>query len=231
MARTIKFKSNEQKELYEKFLCFLTACIPSYRMPAKDYYSKINRSIKSYLLKKDIVIEHILELTNVESVEGFLNEIESYFVYTRKDDVKTEGLKYYLSFLKSLKDEREENDKVNIIEFEPITEEYKEGSLLDCHGSKYERDLKARKKCLEYYGYQCRICGFDFELVYGNRGKEFIEVHHKTALAEYKGEEHRVDPITDLIPICSNCHSMLHRTRPAMSVEELFAIVKDRICK
>lgn len=65
----------------------------------------------------------------------------------------------------------------------------------------------------EHYGYKCAICGFDFESQYGEVGKEFIEVHHIVPISSTAGE-HDVDPINDLIPVCSNCHSILHRRRP-----------------
>ena len=228
MARTIEFKNEKQKELYNKFLCFLEGCIPSYRMPANKYYSKINVSIRKYLLNKGIDIKHILEISDITEVENILNEIISKFVYSKEPDLKTKGLKHYLSFLKTLKKINEKDEKLDDIEFEVITEEYKEGSLLDCHGSKYERSRKARKECLEYYGYTCRVCGFDFEKQYGKIGREFIEVHHRTEVSSYGGTNHKVHPIEDLIPVCSNCHSMLHRTRPAMSIADLSSLVKNR---
>ena len=45
---------------------------------------------------------------------------------------------------------------------------------------------------------------------YGDIGKEFIEVHHLNPISETEGE-HEVDPATEMIPLCSNCHSMIHR--------------------
>lgn len=77
----------------------------------------------------------------------------------------------------------------------------------------HERDHGARLKCIEHYGCKCAICGFDFEAQYGDVGKDFIEVHHIVPISSTKGE-HDVDPINDLIPVCSNCHSIIHRRRP-----------------
>ncbi len=45
-------------------------------------------------------------------------------------------------------------------------------------------------------------------------------MHHLKQLSEV-GEEYEVDPIKDLRPVCPNCHSMLHRKRLALSIEEL----------
>ena len=97
---------------------------------------------------------------------------------------------------------------------------YIEGASKTVSVNAYERNPKARKKCLEHHGFQCTVCLFDFETVYGSRGKEFIHVHHITPLAEKK-EEYILDPIKDLVPVCPNCHAMIHRTQPVLTVDEL----------
>jgi len=89
----------------------------------------------------------------------------------------------------------------------------------------YERDPKARKLCLEEYGYSCSVCGFNFEEKYGDIGKWYIHVHHLTDLS-LLGEEHEVDPIEDLRPLCPNCHAMIHKQRPAFSIKELQEIIQ-----
>jgi len=88
----------------------------------------------------------------------------------------------------------------------------------------YERDPKARKVCLEHYGYNCNICKFDFENKFGEIGKNFIHVHHIKPLSEIN-QEYKVNPIKDLIPVCPNCHAMLHKKVPAYSLEELKDII------
>ncbi|MRJ47087.1 HNH endonuclease [Fundicoccus ignavus] len=85
----------------------------------------------------------------------------------------------------------------------------KEGSVMSVTINSYERNSKARKKCIEHYGISCQVCGMNFEEVYGQLGEGYIHVHHIVPL--YKiGEEYEVDPINDLIPVCPNCHAMLH---------------------
>jgi len=44
----------------------------------------------------------------------------------------------------------------------------------------------------------------------GEIGNEFIHVHHLTPIHKI-GKEYKVDYKNDLIPVCPNCHSMLHR--------------------
>lgn len=76
--------------------------------------------------------------------------------------------------------------------------------------NRYERNSKARQICINYYGYNCKVCDLNFEKKYGDIGKEFIHVHHIVPL-EKIGKEYKIDPIKDLRPVCPNCHAMIHR--------------------
>ncbi|QCK82213.1 hypothetical protein E5Z46_08060 [Geobacillus kaustophilus NBRC 102445] len=91
--------------------------------------------------------------------------------------------------------------------------------------NRYERNARARRLCLQKHGYRCSVCQFDFEQVYGEIGKGFIEVHHLIPLSEI-GEQYTVNPFDDLRPVCPNCHAMLHRGN--LSIEELREIVETR---
>lgn len=94
--------------------------------------------------------------------------------------------------------------------------------------NKYERDPKNRKKAIEIHGLNCFGCGFNFEEVYGERGKDFIEVHHVKPLSTVK-EEIVVNPETDLVPVCSNCHRMIHRRKDEiLTVEELKKLISGK---
>lgn len=101
-----------------------------------------------------------------------------------------------------------------------------EGAKKQITVNSYERNIKARKKCLKHYGYKCTICNFDFEKKYGIIGKEFIHVHHLKEIHEI-GKTYEVDPINDLRPICPNCHSMIHQKKPCYTIEELKAIIEE----
>lgn len=96
-----------------------------------------------------------------------------------------------------------------------------EGASVSVLANRYERDPRNRENCIQYYGYGCQICGFDFESAYGELGHQFIEVHHTNPLATQGGVEAAVDPIRDLIPLCSNCHSMIHRGGKILSPQEI----------
>jgi len=94
----------------------------------------------------------------------------------------------------------------------PNQEEYVEGAMRIIVSKRYERNKEARDACIAHYGPRCHVpgCGFDFEEEFGELGKGFIHVHHVKPISE-RGAEYVVDPINDLIPVCPNCHSMIHR--------------------
>lgn len=102
-----------------------------------------------------------------------------------------------------------------------------EGNRFTATVNKYERDPALRAQCIDHYGPDCQICGFSYFKVYGEIGKGFCHVHHLRPLSEV-GKDHTVDPINDLIPVCANCHSMLHRTKPALLPETLIHIIKSK---
>jgi 5-methylcytosine-specific restriction protein A len=108
------------------------------------------------------------------------------------------------------------------------TEGLLEGTTKTISVNAYERNPEARKKCIEHYGYSCRACGFNFEKMYGELGKSFTHVHHIKPLSEIK-EAYIVDPIKDLIPLCANCHAMVHRVNPPLSIDLLKTELHDRI--
>ena len=94
-----------------------------------------------------------------------------------------------------------------------------EGNCTQILTNRYERNRFNRMLCLEKYGYICQACGFDFEKTYGAVGHHFIHVHHLIPVSQM-GEHYIVDPLTDLIPLCPNCHAMMHRYNPMLSLDE-----------
>jgi len=69
-------------------------------------------------------------------------------------------------------------------------------------------------------------CGFNFEVAYGPLGEDFIHVHHIVPIGTV-GAEYSVDPVKDLIPVCPNCHAMIHRVNPPLVIEQLKEILSE----
>ncbi len=87
--------------------------------------------------------------------------------------------------------------------------------------TRYERVPANRQAAIRIHGLSCQVCGFNFRDHYGDLGANYIEVHHIKPLSSLQ-EETAVDPATDLVCLCANCHRMMHRSRDhVMTVEEL----------
>lgn len=104
-----------------------------------------------------------------------------------------------------------------------------EGAVMQVTINKYERNRSARERCIAAHGCRCVACGIDFGQVYGEVGKGFIHVHHIVPLASI-GKSYRLNPEKDLVPVCPNCHAMLHRAvnGKLLSVDQLRATLKKQ---
>ncbi len=91
--------------------------------------------------------------------------------------------------------------------------------------SEHERNPVARRLCIEHYGLNCVICGFNFADKYGEMGAGIIHVHHLRPISEATGD-YEIDPIRDLRPVCPNCHVMLHRRTPPYCPDELRLLLR-----
>jgi 5-methylcytosine-specific restriction protein A len=117
------------------------------------------------------------------------------------------------------------NNIVSAIPGQVIPGSLWEGATNKVLVNKYERNPWARRECITHYGITCQVCEMDFESRYGDMGKDFIHVHHLIPLSSIK-EEYEVDPVNDLIPVCPNCHSMLHKKNPAYTIAELKKLLR-----
>lgn len=103
-------------------------------------------------------------------------------------------------------------------------EEFAEGRILTRSHKLRERNGKLpamlKKRVLDSVGrLKCEVCGFDFEKKYGEIGAGFAECHHNKPVSVLKpGEKTK---LSDLSIVCANCHRMLHKARPWLSIQEL----------
>lgn len=98
-----------------------------------------------------------------------------------------------------------------------------EGTPAEITSRRYERRPVNREICLSVRGRRCYCCDMDFGEVYGLLADGYIEVHHTTP-ASQMGPGYKINPVTELVPVCSNCHSVVHLTNPARSVDEVRAV-------
>jgi len=99
----------------------------------------------------------------------------------------------------------------------------------------YERSKKLREAAIRRYSINghlaCSVCSFDFSTVYGERGRGYIEIHHQKPIFQYEEQDTAKfleQALQNVVPVCSNCHRMIHREKNApMPVEELRQLVEQ----
>ena len=101
-----------------------------------------------------------------------------------------------------------------------------EGRVRRGEFNRYERSAKNRRICIALFGFDCAVCGTNMEKTYGELGSDFIHVHHITPVSMMGGSR-EVNPATELIPLCPNCHYILHRITPPLEPDRLRAILKE----
>ncbi len=104
---------------------------------------------------------------------------------------------------------------------------FPEGATSQVLVNKYERDPRNRAAAISMHGYSCLACGFDFEEHYGDLGRDFIIVHHVVPVSQL-GADYVINIAEDLITLCANCHAMIHREDPPLTLEQLRAKLKDK---
>lgn len=100
----------------------------------------------------------------------------------------------------------------------------------------YTRSVALREQAIKYYSQdgqiRCHACGFDFGRFYGAHGEGFIEIHHKQPIVAYTQadvEKTIKDALNNIVPLCSNCHRMIHRNRERMlTVDELIRLIEEQ---
>ena len=185
---------------------------------------------KVYLSKQDLSENEINRIENYikerKTSYGFSNKEVPYRFYVLKNFQKIEppmqlipNPRSYIYY--SLKDLMVDTDFKQTEELETVVYAGKEGNQKQYYVTKYERNPENRKEAIRIHGCKCQVCGFDFEKTYGDLGKGYIEVHHTKQLYSLD-EEMVVNPETDLVCVCANCHRMLHRKKnEIVTVEKL----------
>lgn len=170
--------------------------------------------IKRYVVSE---ISCIYEVTDMALCKEIRSKMQTDPVYKAANIASgnnrlSQALKQYIGFLESPYYPRPKDtfkSGKSSAKSEPKEAELTEGAKKHVEQERSQRNPKLRQQCLAKYGFVCQVCGFNFEKAYGEIGKDFIEVHHLNPISNYS-DEHSVDPTKDLVPLCSNCHSMIH---------------------
>lgn len=226
--------TEEQKEVHKEFRKYL-------RTTESEKGVRLNELINATENALPILIrEHIRpdfgciydDLYSVEELLSISSSIKSNdkILAGRNGHISSKAIEAYIRFYASKLGI--DLSEVQLPEIEAPTEQddeenekqRMEGRMTEAKVLRRQRNRYARQKCLEDSGYTCYVCGFNFEKVYGDIGKNFLEVHHTKPLATYD-DEHPI-PQLELCALCSNCHSMVHRKKEVMDVDELKRMFK-----
>ncbi len=200
-----------------RYMYFLTTPIEVYQ-PLHEFEGYLNSSYRGFTRIADARLSEIEE--DYGSIEELIREILQY---------EGEGLPAGLQLGPSQSEKiAKESLQVDDIAHGTVDEETvpdSEGRMrIGLHAS-YERSPKNRERAIEIHGTVCEVCEFDFDEVYGHEYADgYIQIHHLKPLSKHEG---KVDPETDLVPLCANCHAMAHRKRDTLtSIEELKARIE-----
>jgi 5-methylcytosine-specific restriction protein A len=111
-------------------------------------------------------------------------------------------------------------ENISVSEAEIVGDFKEEGQKTTIACTKYERSRFNRRLCLNHYGYRCVACGLLLAEKYGDAGRDLIHVHHLTPVS-LMNEPAILNPIKDLVPLCPNCHNVVHRRTPPYDLDEL----------
>lgn len=203
-------------------------------------------------------LESIYDLQDSNEIEAFRMKIKTHPVLKGLDMSEepryTEVLKWYRLFVKAFYSDNlpapvpgeyeavEDTEQATAVSEGQIypkqqttifTEGEDDGTITAEHR---KRNMELRRACIEIFRQKhgghvvCECGGFDFAVAYDIKD-EYIEVHHRFPFAHTEGE-HPVNAETDLVPLCANCHRMIHHGQGGkghcMSLDELKRIYRGK---
>lgn len=199
-----------------RYMYFLTEPIEVYQ-PLHEFEGYLNSTYRGFTRISDARLQEIEE--DYGSIEDLVKEILQY---------EGEGLPGRLQPGPS----RSERVAEESLQVDDVTHgDIDKKVIPDSEGRKrlvqhisYERSQKNRRLAIEKHGTTCAVCKFNFDETYGKDYADgYIQIHHIKPVSEYEGE---VDPETDLVPLCANCHAMAHRRRSTVtSIEDLKELI------
>ena len=197
------------------FVDYLKVAIPKGASDKTCYHytNALSGRIMKYAKTHIPDFKNIFELDFREAIKLLetLSKNEELIEKNKRDhNVFLKAFGYYTDFVNCY----QETKKTSEVAYQITAQE---GESYECHHTEYKRNKAVRESAAKRDNYTCRICGFDFVRTYGEVGNHFIEVHHKDPVKDGTRET----KLDDLISVCPNCHSMLHKKNPPLLPEVL----------
>jgi predicted HNH restriction endonuclease len=164
----------------------------------------------------------------------------SYNAFTKKYKITEKGMKFLIDkeevFSSIISQGFTEVDMVAESESDYGNLIIEEGSLTEVSKTQRQRSqllrkLKIKELKLQNERLSCCACGFVFEDKYDGIGKDFIIIHHLKpvhTIDETETSQLVGDALRLVVPVCSNCHSIIHKKEPMMTIAELKLIIDSQ---
>jgi len=200
-----------------RYMYFLTEPIEVYQ-PLYEFEAYLHSRYQGFTRIADARLEEIEE--DYGSIEMFVKEILQY-----EGDGLPSSLQPGTDPSEKIAEESLEVDDVTHGDIEEKVVPDSEGRKRLVQHVSYERSQKNRREAIRLHGTTCTVCGSDFDHTYGEDYADgYIQIHHIKPLSKYEGD---VNPATDLMPLCANCHAMAHRRRATVTpIEDLKALIE-----
>lgn len=188
----------------------------------KNGYWTLNDSGTLFLKNNSSLINDISEILNNPTFSYFdkLKYMDEITPFSIKDKKKTNRAS-------SKKGKKPDNKVVTYIE------EVNEGEAKIITTKTYVRSRVLREIAIEKFTergkIKCAICGYDFSENFGKYGKGYIEIHHKKPVCSYETKDVKLvvnEALDNLVPVCPNCHRMLHRKKEFENKKVSYNLIK-----
>lgn len=148
------------------------------------------------------------------AVKGGIGQSNVWYANTPESEV-------HVTKVKKLIAESDENSHIPDIDQEAMGAEGYPRLRAHIQRERNSKIVKEKKRItLKEKGHlKCEVCNFDFFEFYGDDGYGFCEVHHLIPL--HKSDGVIITKLSDLAIVCSNCHRIIHKTTPMISIGEL----------
>ena len=187
------------------------------------YFSQKVRNLKSHNTLQDRNLADNVNGGFKITPQGlaYLHSHKEAIDYLLTEDFQYEDIKNALSSL-------DVPVKSKVIPICEIVEEGKQGLR---NVKYYERSRKLRSIAVEHFTHngiiECDCCGFDFKDYYGVKYESCIEIHHIRPIFQYDEDATQKtieQALKNLMPVCPNCHRVIHRNHIGSSDIEKFKL-------
>lgn len=100
-----------------------------------------------------------------------------------------------------------------------------EGAIRRVVVNSYERSPKNREEAIRHHGTACFGCDLEMSETYGSIASDFIHIHHIKPLRDLDAA--KAPTVEELVPLCPNCHAVVHLKKPPLTIEQLRQIIDE----